>query len=511
MHRTPGKAPRRLADFGNPVVTVLLCALLLSAFALLNGQPFFYEDTTTYIRGANEILRRAVGDTHGTDWASSAPAALRTENAQPSLTSLETRIVLAGRSVYYGAMLLASYVSAGLWFAVFFQAVCVAFVLRLLLVDCLELSPRFTYPVALGLGLLTPLGYFTGLLMPDIYAALTILIVAMVFIFWERMGTPGILGLAAILSFGLVSHTSHIALALVLLLAAAIIVFVAVGAKALHKGPLALVAACIGLAILCEAAFSFAVSHALGQPPLRLPFLTAHVIELGPGLDYLQKHCATAQFAVCAFLDRLPVTWIEFLFSTDPRRGVFAVADPDMKRALSGEQVRFFVQVVWDAPFQVLAGLLKDVVTQVFRFGMMDVAYGPDRWTYFESRLPTATWVSMQQSLAFDNRPMEYVLTAAAHLSALAGAAGIVLYLLRNARASRVRRPDERAGTIRTFLGLVAAGILINAAVCAALASPLDRFQARVIWLVPLLGIVAAASLYRARNKSPDADRPAAP
>ncbi len=490
--------------FWNPAVGVLLCALLLSSFAALNRQPFFYEDTTTYIRGANEIVRRLIGETHGRDWARTEPAAQAPGSApsNPSLTSLESRIVLSGRSVYYGGLLLLSYVSTNFWLAVLFQALCVAFTLRLLLVGCLGLNPSLSYAAALGLAALTPLGYFTGLLMPDIFAGLSILIMAMLFVFWEQIGTAAKFALAAILTFGLVSHTSHIALAAVFVPIAATIILVRSGRKHLRKSPFALVTVCIAVAILCEAAFAVAVSRVLGQPPVRLPFFTAHLIELGPGLDYLQKNCATVQFAVCAFLERLPVTWIEFLFSTDPNRGVFAIADPQMKRALSEEQVRFFLHVVRAAPLEVIIGLAKDVLAQIVRFGMMDVAYGPDRWNYFETRLPPGTWASMQRSLAFNNEPIELVLTASAYGSTIVGAAVTAAYALLNSHERWSGSSEGVAGTIPTFLGLVAAGILVNAVVCAALASPLDRFQARVIWLVPLLGLIAAALWYRAHARS---------
>jgi formate/nitrite transporter FocA (FNT family) len=48
---------------------------------------------------------------------------------------------------------------------------------------------------------------------------------------------------------------------------------------------------------------------------------------------------------------------------------------------------------------------------------------------------------------------------------------------------------DDVSKHEQTFAGLVVAGVLANAIVCGALASPADRFQARVIWLIPLLAV----------------------
>ena len=44
-------------------------------------------------------------------------------------------------------------------------------------------------------------------------------------------------------------------------------------------------------------------------------------------------------------------------------------------------------------------------------------------------------------------------------------------------------------GGFTVSLWLIGSGILANALVCSVLASPLDRFQARVIWLIPLLAL----------------------
>jgi len=63
----------------------------------------------------------------------------------------------------------------------------------------------------------------------------------------------------------------------------------------------------------------------------------------------------------------------------------------------------------------------------------------------------------------------------------------------------RGRRRESSDETASTLVPLVLAGLVINAAVCAALAAPLDRFQARVVWLLPLLaaGLAARAALRR--------------
>jgi hypothetical protein len=43
------------------------------------------------------------------------------------------------------------------------------------------------------------------------------------------------------------------------------------------------------------------------------------------------------------------------------------------------------------------------------------------------------------------------------------------------------------------FAGLVLFGVVLNAAVCGMLSGAQDRYQARVVWLVPLLALIAAS------------------
>jgi hypothetical protein len=53
-------------------------------------------------------------------------------------------------------------------------------------------------------------------------------------------------------------------------------------------------------------------------------------------------------------------------------------------------------------------------------------------------------------------------------------------------------RRQAFAGTyaILAFAAAVVGGIAINAFVCGALSTPHDRYQARVIWLVPLVAML---------------------
>ena len=44
--------------------------------------------------------------------------------------------------------------------------------------------------------------------------------------------------------------------------------------------------------------------------------------------------------------------------------------------------------------------------------------------------------------------------------------------------------------------------VLVNAAVCGGIASPYDRFQGRIVWLIPLAAVLAATATFWPRNTS---------
>jgi hypothetical protein len=50
---------------------------------------------------------------------------------------------------------------------------------------------------------------------------------------------------------------------------------------------------------------------------------------------------------------------------------------------------------------------------------------------------------------------------------------------------------------------LIVFGVMLNALICGALAAPYDRFQARVIWLVPVAASVLVPLALRAKAPSP--------
>ncbi len=495
------------------IVSVAVAALLLCLPALWNGLPFFYPDTPTYLRGAEMTAQKLAARLSPAPKASAVPVPLDTSTAPTErsaaprgLTSLEDRIVLAGRSVYYGSLLYAAQRAGSWWFAVLAQAVCVAAVLHLLMVKLWRIGTGAFLATTAVLSLATPLAVYTGLLMPDVFAGLAIVALAALSVYWRQLSHAERALLAGVLLFGLMAHASHVAVAAVLL----------VGVLALRRWnprwqgvsapACTLAGACIVLALAAEWAFAAGVKQALGVPPLRLPYPTARLIEQGPGTDLLAQRCPEAGYAVCDFRANYPTAWDAFLFSTDPAQGTFALADAATKRRIVAEQWAFVRDVIAHDPAGVWRAWVEDLGRQLVSFRVDVWSFGARQLAMFEGRVPPQTYAAMQASKGLDAPAYNRVLSAATYAStALAILLGVVWGWRRQAGA--VARVPQR---LEQVASVALAGVLANALVCVTAASALDRFQSRVIWLVPFFALTVLGLAWTRRTAQASAT-PTAP
>jgi hypothetical protein len=505
---------------------LFLAVLALCAVAIWNQQPFFYTDTTTYLRGAEMGISKLVGPGRFESWspadadlersneklspASGAPAEVKApQNGAPTppdiqtkpLTSVDDKVVLAGRSVYYGVLLYAGYLAGGMWLAIIIQAFCVAYLLHLLMVRLWGLPTRDFVMTAAALSLLSPLGAFTGFLMPDIFAPVVILGIGILTIYWQRLLRTDRWLVIALLLFGLCAHASHVAMAALLW---AVLMFARLLSRRwqhIATPALLVVAVCMAGAIVAEMAFNKAVTAAVGAPPLRLPHPMARLIDLGPGTAFLKQRCADgtqSRYAACTYLGNYPTKWEDFLFSTDPAKGAFAISDSATKRRLAGEQMRFAGEVLRFDPLGVIQGISASVLHQLVNFRVDVWSYGQNNVEKnYAGRVPDSVYAQLLQSRAATPRPWHVWLTLATYAAVGASLAWAAFFWLRSSRTGQVGRADEQRQRFADFVWIVSAGVVANAFVCAALASSMDRFQARVIWLVPFMAISAVALHFR--------------
>ena len=473
--------------------------------AALNGGPFWFPDSSTYIRAADTAVVTVTGST--SEWSDRlvrvpAPPARSETAATASAASgssedragasewLPTRPVLTGRSIYYGMLIYLPMRLFGLWGGVIFQSLIVAgLTVGSLFVGArtARADPRLVVAVAVAiLTLLTPLPFYTSMLMPDIYSGVLILVLATVLCFWESLSAKARILLigasAAIATF----HTTNILIALAMAGAA----FLVLGSRKKSRlRPILVILPVLAVALAGEMAFSHAVKSQLGQEPLSPPFLSARITASGPGTAYLHHHCTGApdDFALCAHRDRLPLFSDDFLWSEETDTGLFQLVDSREQRRISKEDKAFFLAVFADDPASAVFASAESFVRQLSYFDLENFNYSDLLKSLAPGQLPAAAEAQFRASRAFDGRiPVAFTVAATVAVT-LASIATIGILWVRSVRSREGFLPM----TLRYAL-LIVLGVLANALICGALSKPGARYQMRLIWLIPAAAVVTA-------------------
>ena len=260
--------------------------VLIGAFvwpALFNGQPFFFPDTTAYIRGADAGIQSAFN--HKSSW-SLVPEAGR------SVSSIADKTVLTGRSPYYGALLYIGDLAGGFWLTVVLQALDVASAIGLALrATRMPLWPPM-FVILACIAAATTAPFFVSLLMPDVFAGVAILTASVLLSVRQRLARRDYILAFVLLLAASVFHDSHV-LILFALLAMAAVYNLFIRSWRNWVG-LTIVALALVIATLAQSILSMTVQHVVGAPPLRPPFLMARTIEDGPGYRYILATCPAA-------------------------------------------------------------------------------------------------------------------------------------------------------------------------------------------------------------------------
>jgi hypothetical protein len=460
-------------------------ALLWPAF--YNHQPFFFPDTTAYVRGADAAVFKLTGIPSA--WTKQAGADTLQPGAKGEAGVVPDKAVLAGRSIYYGALVYLGDRAGGEWLTIAMQAALVVLALFGTL-RAFDLG-RWPYLLILvgALATVTLLPLYVSFLMPDIFTGLTILACAM--LLTCDLAEEPVVAFAwfALLTLSLTFHTTHALLAL-LMFGVGLVVYLWRRSRVAPRGLVAIGAA-LGVAYLCGTAFTVGVTRLLSEPPLTPPFLMARLIDDGPGYAYLRDTCPASGFLACRFVGRLPVLSDDFLWSKNPASGVFEVSDPAVRRGLSREQYRFALAVVVHEPLRQTVVSLGNAAEQMFLLKATEFAYTPEDKVTFAAKLPLGYFEAMRTTPAYTGHLPLMTLAVLSYGSTALGAACLVFFCV----SGRFRRSRHAPRLIR-LVSWGVFGVIANAAICGVMSGPHDRYQARVAWLIPAFALIAHGQSY---------------
>lgn len=428
---------------------MLFVAAMLAVVAVVNGYPLVFQDSARYLDGG---IRHFI------------------PNEAP---------------IFYGVFMIPLHLDGvSLWPVVIAQCLIGAHLIRvtLRLFDIVE--ERDYLLTALFLVFFSTAPWFMAFVMPDFFTGVCVLSMYVLFRGWNRLRRIERVYFIGLAVGALACHISHIPLGLCLSL-----VFVALALLGRAENKLsAVVVPILPLVALSAVLGMNVLAH--GQARISQDgnvFLFARVFADGPGAEYMRDNCAERQWRLCAVLDRLPRDSEAILW--DKTRTIWSVAPPQTVRAEAGS---IAMGAIFAHPGEMLIAAAKNSLHQLlaFRVGVDLPSYaGSDSYINPVMHQLFAREVdqflgSKQQRGCLDAGFLNSIYLACIVVSLL-GTAGILM-------VSRFQ-PG-----LTEFVIVVVAGILGNAIATGAFSGVHDRYQARIVWLIPL---VFAVSLFVYRKK----------
>ncbi len=469
----------------------LLIVVCLSV-VLINGRALFYYDSPAYIDQGSKLLLKlgVISDPVVTGQSAELATAEIDGTVNGSRSAVFSLIAamfskLGGIGLIPVANVLLVAVSA--WLPMRILA-------RLF-------APQWSLAALVALPLIAAsagsLSFYIAFIMPDILTGILLLMIATLTVFVHQMHRWEILLAVALGSLAVVSHISHIAIAAAMIPVAAVGALYVARARWWLAPALVLIMALLGLGE--RAAFNVAARSVADADVVYIPFLTARLIEDGPGLAYLQDNCPETSLASCALFDALSqsddpmrFTASHIIFETNPDLGSFKFLSLQDQGRVAAEQYAFFFRVLRFDPIGTTGAIVSNTLTQA-RLNSVEMTI-PDEKILSNTRSNYAAAgadFTLGRLAAGGDwlRILNPVHTAVyvASLAIIFG--GLVL-------------PNRLPGPLKTFVVMCVLGVLANAFVCGAVSQPSDRYGARVIWLLPFLAAVTV--LFALNFKRPE-------
>ena len=446
---------------------LLAATFILMAAAFYNGYPLVYSDTGTYVS-----------------------------------SGFEGKVPM-DRPIVYGLFIRHMSLAVTLWGPVLVQGFLLAWLLRLLWQPYLgeRFSGKYFFLLA-ALCIFSPLPWYTGQLMPDIFTAIQILIIALVLTrpvlspwLWCCLG--GVFVLSCLV------HFSNLFIGLLTLLGLQLWAWWrpalarAVFPQRLRRS--LLVGAWCLLAFLALPSINWLFDGAFTLGKGSYTFIIGRMVDSGMLKMYLDDHCASNEYRLCIYKDSLPENSRAFHWQgSSPlyKEGGWGAPEAEYKRIVWGtlSSPKYLALHVWQSTISVPTQLMQNAIGSGLDYGWYRAPESPPYQAvqrffpyefnaYIGSRQCENPW---GQELKFDffNNLNYWVLCA----TALA-----LLWLV------FVQR-NEQTQALLPLLGVLALGVLANAFITSSLAVIADRFSPRVVWMLTMWVFLA---LLRLREKTP--------
>lgn len=491
---------------GNALFSAMwIVAAFVAMFSVLivNGRPLFYFDTVGYISQGTNALRQlgVVGEsplqarnqaakTAGQKTATAGMAEISADNTVDGSRSA-TYALMSGLFARLGVLELLNFLNA---VAVFLAVWLPMRVAQRQLGLHVTLAEMVCLPIIVAS--FGSLPFFVAYLMPDTFAPVLLLSVATLTAFGRSMFWWEVALAICIGAFAVVTHLSHLAIAALMVPASALVAVIL--SRQRWWLPPVLVMAIVGIGFAEQSMLRTAAKEVADSEVVIKPYITARIIQDGPGLRYLEANCPTdPAIPTCRLYDALQLsddpyrlTATHIVFETSQRLGSFRLMTPENQKLVADNQIRFFFDVLAYAPVGVTLAFLKNTLIQ-------------SHWVSVEMTLPNDAIVAQNTGVSglmtgdFRHGRLSANLDWFGPVTSMQ----MMLYAVSLAvTAVLLLWPGRVPARIKALVVMLLLGILANALVCGGISQPATRYGARVIWLLPLGATILVLFFRRARQ-----------
>ncbi len=454
------------------VLRVTLAAVLVASVALMNRFPLTYYDSASY-------LKKAYAFTHA-----ARPLSLHIEDYRSFQPHDGTPFSnpFFYRPAPYTLFLVPFADPATLWALPFVQGLLAAFVVVLALRAAgVTLSTLAFVLLFAGLSACTSLPWFAAQVMPDLFTGLLVLLTYATLWGEGRLSPQLRRAAAALLTLALATHLSHLPLYCGLL-AIGVACRVVIERVPIDVGDVmlrAMTPLLVAVTALVGCNFLFTRKPVLSESSAL--FYLARLVGDGTAQRYLDRVCPARGYLLCDERGKLPSDSDAFLWSPS---GAWSKYQNDPRfLAEAGPIVRGTLWQEWPAE---IAAAVRNATKQLGRVSTdLDLHQSDAQVRPMMARLGAPTLAAYDASLQARHA---LPLTAAGEVQVWV----VVLSLM--ALLVTVPYGAAQGGRAAGLVWMTLAGVLLNAAVMGALSSVHDRYESRVIWLVPLAAFAVLAT-----------------
>jgi hypothetical protein len=433
--------PMRLSNTLSVVATLCIASLLLCFMGFYNKFPLLFFDTGTYLWSG--FTNKVPGD----------------------------------RPIIYG--LFARHVSlyVSLWLVIFVQGIILAaavyFFMSLFLAGRRRMLAFFTYIILIA--------FFFGAsinvsqLIPDVFTSVTILIVISL-LFVESISVWHYALLFIVGSFSIATHNSHLLISagIYCVYLARMVFMKETGWKAILAQKMKLIIPVLVAGMMLNNTVSLLLGQSFFPPSGSHVFLMGRLVQTGILEDYLNENCKKKEYKICAYKDIIPEDFIwDFQKSPLYQNGGWEGNKAEYGAVISD---------ILSTPKYLLKLFIKSIESgfcQLYTFNMGDtpkLSNGDPAFEvvnyYFHDYVRDYHWSRQYRG------ELNYDLQNSLQKGLVAVSLLLLFFFY-------IHQKNE-SNRMKAVFSLILWGIFINAIVCGALSGVNDRYQSRVIWLLPL-------------------------